>query len=56
MGGPSLVGAAEPRSRLDQMGQLLYVVEGEGWVQARGEQAISFGPGHSVSIAPGGVH
>jgi quercetin dioxygenase-like cupin family protein len=37
-------------------GQLIYVVEGEGWVQARGEQPRSLGPGDSASIAPGEVH
>jgi quercetin dioxygenase-like cupin family protein len=37
-------------------GQLLFIVEGEGWVQARGETAVSVGPGDAVSIAPGEVH
>jgi quercetin dioxygenase-like cupin family protein len=37
-------------------GQLLFIVEGEGWVQARGEEAVSVGPGDAVSIAPGEVH
>lgn len=37
-------------------GQLLYVVEGEGWVQARGEAPIRLLPGDSVSIAAGEEH
>lgn len=37
-------------------GQLLYVVEGEGWAQSRGEDAHRVGPGDAVSIAPGEVH
>jgi quercetin dioxygenase-like cupin family protein len=37
-------------------GQLLYVVDGEGWVQARGEEVVRLGPGDAVSIAPGEVH
>lgn len=37
-------------------GQLLYIVEGEGWVQARGGEAISLRLGDAVSIAPGEVH
>ncbi|MEA2681949.1 MAG: hypothetical protein QOK05_277 [Chloroflexota bacterium] len=37
-------------------GQLLIVVEGEGWTQARGEEPISIGPGDTVSIAPDEVH
>jgi quercetin dioxygenase-like cupin family protein len=37
-------------------GQLVYVVEGEGWVQARGEDARSVGRGDAVSFAPGEVH
>ncbi len=37
-------------------GRLLYVVEGEGWVQSRGEDARSVGPGDAVSIAPAEVH
>jgi quercetin dioxygenase-like cupin family protein len=37
-------------------GQLIYIVEGEGWVQSRGEQALSVSPGDAVSVAPGEVH
>jgi quercetin dioxygenase-like cupin family protein len=37
-------------------GQLLYVVEGAGWVQSRGEEPLSIGPGDAVSFAPGEVH
>ena len=37
-------------------GQLLFVVEGEGWVQSHGEQARGVSPGDAVSIAPGEVH
>jgi quercetin dioxygenase-like cupin family protein len=32
------------------------VAEGEGWVQSRGEDARSIGPGDAVSIAPDEVH
>jgi quercetin dioxygenase-like cupin family protein len=37
-------------------GQLLHVVEGEGWVQSRGEQAQRIHAGDSVSAAPGEQH
>ena len=37
-------------------GQLLLVVEGEGWVQTRGEAPQSVGPGDTVSIEPDEVH
>lgn len=37
-------------------GQLLYIVEGEGWVQSRGEEPRSVSPGDAVSFAPGEVH
>jgi quercetin dioxygenase-like cupin family protein len=37
-------------------GQFLYVVEGEGWVQSRGEDPRGVGPGDGVSFAPGEVH
>jgi quercetin dioxygenase-like cupin family protein len=37
-------------------GQLLYIVEGEGWVQARGEEPLSVSSGDAISIAPGEVH
>lgn len=37
-------------------GQVLYIVEGEGWVQSRGDEAHSVGPGDAVSFAPGEVH
>jgi quercetin dioxygenase-like cupin family protein len=37
-------------------GQLLHVVEGEGWVQSRGEAAQRIRTGDSVSAAPGEQH
>jgi quercetin dioxygenase-like cupin family protein len=37
-------------------GQLLYIVEGEGWVQSRGEDPLRVRPGDSVSFAAGEVH
>jgi len=37
-------------------GQLLHVVEGEGWVQGRGEPARRIRTGDSVSTAPGEEH
>jgi quercetin dioxygenase-like cupin family protein len=37
-------------------GQLLHVVEGEGWVQSRGETARRIQAGDSVSAAPGEEH
>jgi quercetin dioxygenase-like cupin family protein len=37
-------------------GQLLHVVEGEGWVQSRGETAQRIHAGDSVSAAPGEEH
>ena len=32
------------------------VVEGEGWVQSRGGDLCSIGPGDTVSIAPEELH
>jgi quercetin dioxygenase-like cupin family protein len=37
-------------------GQLLHVVEGEGWVQSRGEPAQRIRSGDSVSVEPGEEH
>src|ERR671939_667508 len=37
-------------------GQLLHVVEGEGWVQSRGEGAQRIRVGDSVSAEPGEEH
>jgi quercetin dioxygenase-like cupin family protein len=37
-------------------GQLLHVVEGEGWVQGRGEQPQRIRAGDSVSTEPGEEH
>ena len=37
-------------------GQLLHVVEGEGWVQSRGEAARRIRTGDSVSAEPGEEH
>jgi len=37
-------------------GQLLHVVEGEGWVQGRGEPQRRLRVGDSVSTAPGEEH
>ncbi|MBO0683989.1 MAG: cupin domain-containing protein [Candidatus Dormibacteraeota bacterium] len=37
-------------------GQLLHVIEGEGWVQARGEPARRVRPGESISTAAGEEH
>jgi quercetin dioxygenase-like cupin family protein len=37
-------------------GQLLHVVEGEGWVQSRGEEAQRIRSGDSVSAEPGEEH
>jgi quercetin dioxygenase-like cupin family protein len=37
-------------------GQLLHVVEGEGWVQSRGEEARRIGAGDTVSAEPGEEH
>ena len=37
-------------------GQLLHVVEGEGWVQGRGEAPTRVRPGDSVSTDPGEEH
>jgi quercetin dioxygenase-like cupin family protein len=37
-------------------GQLLHVVEGEGWVQGRGERLHRLRLGDSVSTAPGEEH
>lgn len=37
-------------------GQFLHVVEGEGFVQSRGEPARRIGAGDSVSVAPGEEH
>lgn len=37
-------------------GQLLHVVEGEGWVQSRGETAQKIHTGDSVSAEPGEEH
>lgn len=37
-------------------GQVLHVVDGEGYVQARGEPAQRIGAGDTVSAAPGEEH
>jgi quercetin dioxygenase-like cupin family protein len=37
-------------------GQLLFVVEGEGWLQSRGDEVRSIRAGDAVSLAPGEVH
>ena len=37
-------------------GQMLYIVEGTGWVQTRGEAPIEVASGDSISFAPGEVH
>ncbi len=37
-------------------GQMLYVVEGEGWVQTRCDAPRRVGAGDAVSFAPGEVH
>jgi quercetin dioxygenase-like cupin family protein len=37
-------------------GQLLHVVEGEGWVQSRGTAAERIHTGDSISAAPGEEH
>ncbi len=37
-------------------GQVLHVVEGEGYVQARGEPARRIGAGDTVAAAPGEEH
>jgi quercetin dioxygenase-like cupin family protein len=37
-------------------GQMLYVVEGEGWVQTRGEAPRRVGPGDAISFVPDEVH
>jgi quercetin dioxygenase-like cupin family protein len=37
-------------------GQILHVVEGEGWVQSRGETAQKIHTGDSVSAEPGEEH
>jgi quercetin dioxygenase-like cupin family protein len=37
-------------------GQVLHVVEGEGYVQARGERARRIGAGDTVSTPPGQEH
>jgi len=37
-------------------GQLLYIVEGEGWVQSRGDEPCIVRPGDSVTFATGEVH
>src|SRR6267378_2180367 len=37
-------------------GQLLYVVEGTGWVQARGAAAQRIGVGDAVSVGPNEEH
>lgn len=37
-------------------GQMLYVVEGEGWVQTRGEPPRRIGPGDAISFVPAEVH
>src|ERR1700686_4946733 len=37
-------------------GQLIYVIEGEGWVQARGAAARQIGVGDAVVTGPRGEH
>ena len=37
-------------------GQMLYVVEGDGWVQTRDEPPRRVGAGDAISFAPGEVH
>jgi quercetin dioxygenase-like cupin family protein len=37
-------------------GQMLYIVDGEGWVQSRGGEPLAVGPGDAVSFASGEVH
>src|SRR6266550_1433296 len=37
-------------------GQMLYVVDGDGWVQTRGEPPRRVRPGDAISFRPGEVH
>ena len=37
-------------------GQLLHVLEGEGWVQAKGEEPTRIHPGDTVATGPDEVH
>ncbi|MGI8608886.1 MAG: cupin domain-containing protein [Candidatus Dormibacteria bacterium] len=37
-------------------GQMLFVVEGDGWVQSRGSDPIAIQMGDAISIAPGEEH